>query len=262
MSNVATSAALMAAGVKPKGMMGKVFNHKGEKTDEGVTKVGPTVIDGVALAAVGTSIATLVLTAGSVTAVASYMTMGFGPYAAYQKRKLNGLGGLRGQHNALRAKVNDLHEENDRLGGNVDKLEKNVSKIEDLEKDLGKLADTSNVDRLVKLVKEQGEVIAEMKNNLEQRVIHDVMDVVFRSDRNRDFMIGPREIKELTMRLNNVAGIDFSEEKFLALLGKKKKYTLSNIMDLMRNLLDDDVPEELNVIEVKPQDLTMEDMED
>mmetsp|Transcript_48156 Transcript_48156/g.145464 ORF Transcript_48156/g.145464 Transcript_48156/m.145464 type:complete len:258 (-) Transcript_48156:235-1008(-) len=255
-TNMATSAALMAVGVKPKLFSRKAFS--GEKTDDGVNKVGMTTLDAVALAAVGTSIATLVLTAGAVVSMASYMTIGFGPYAAYQKRKLKKLGDFRGQHNDLREKVNDIHIENDRLGANVDRLEKNVSKIEEVEKDLAKLADTSNVDRLVKLVKEQGEITKQMKENLKARVVHDVMSTIIRSDRNRDFMIGPMEMQELVMRLNNIGGIGFKEDKFKALLGKKKKYTLSNIMELMRNLLDDDIPEEERICELKTDDLTIE----
>lgn len=259
--SVATSAALMAAGVKPSNPISKILSRKafsGEKTDEGVEKVGMTTLDAVALAAVGTSIATLVLTVGTVVSLASYMTMGFGPFAAFQKRKLKGLGGFRGEHNALRDKVNDLHQENDRLGGNIDRLEKNVSKIEEVEKDLAKLADTSNVNRLVKLVKEQGEVTRQMKENLKARVVHDVMDVIIRCDHDRDFMIGPREMKMLILRLNHVGGVDFKEDKFRALLGKKKKYTLANIMELMRNLLDDDVPDAENVFELNTEDLAME----
>lgn len=255
--SVATSAVMLAAGVKPSSILSrKAFS--GEKTDDGVTKVGMTLVDGVALAAVGTSIATLALTVGTVVSMASYMTIGFGPYAAIQKRKLKRLGGFRGQHNDLREKVNVLHAENDRLGENVERLEKNVSKIEEVEKDLAKLADTSNVDRLVKLVKEQGEVTRQMKENLKARVVHDTLDVVIRSDRNRDFMIGPREMQELMLRLNHVSGVDFKEDKFRALLGKKKKYSLSNIMELLRNLLDDDVPEEDNVFDLKPEDLEKE----
>jgi hypothetical protein len=50
----------------------------------------------------------MVLTQGHIVDAASYSTAALAPYAAYQKHKLQGLGGMRGQQNSLRQNVNEL----------------------------------------------------------------------------------------------------------------------------------------------------------
>jgi uncharacterized protein YlxW (UPF0749 family) len=78
--------------------------------------------------AVASSITTMVLTQGHVVDAASYSTAALAPYAAYQKHKLQGLGGMRGQQNSLRQNVNELQQENNNLAASVDKLEEQVTK--------------------------------------------------------------------------------------------------------------------------------------
>jgi len=68
------------------------------------------------------SAATLFLTEGHIADAASFSTFALAPYAAYQKRQLKDLGGLRGQHNALRETVNGLTAQNNILDGSIDTL--------------------------------------------------------------------------------------------------------------------------------------------
>ena len=136
----------------------------GEETDKAVTVAKRAFIDTVALGAIGSGIATLVLTTGGLVTTAAYCTIGFGPFAALQKRKLTKLGGFRGQHNKLRAEVNELSTENDKLTANVDELESAVDKLEEVEGQLAELAgDRSNADRLVACVKKNKELLAKIK---------------------------------------------------------------------------------------------------
>jgi hypothetical protein len=76
---------------------------------------------------VSSSVATLVLTDGHIVDLASYSTAVIAPYTSYQKHRLKKLGGLRGNINILRQKVNELHEENNVLSGSIDNLESQVT---------------------------------------------------------------------------------------------------------------------------------------
>jgi ATP-dependent protease ClpP protease subunit len=78
--------------------------------------------------AVASSVTTMALTQGHVVDAASYSTAALAPYAAYQKHKLQGLGGMRGQQNSLRQNVNELQQENNHLAASVDQLEVQVTK--------------------------------------------------------------------------------------------------------------------------------------
>jgi hypothetical protein len=53
--------------------------------------------------------------------------MAVAPLAAYQKFKLNQLGGMRGQQNQLRASVNVMTSENNKLSQNISVLEASLT---------------------------------------------------------------------------------------------------------------------------------------
>ena len=99
---------------------------KGEDTDEMHNKLKPTVVDVAALAGLGTSISTMVLTEGHIVDAACYSTCLCAPLIAYQKRSLNSMGGLRGQQNILRESVNEMSAENDKLQGSIERLSETV----------------------------------------------------------------------------------------------------------------------------------------
>lgn len=257
MSKVGTAVALAKVSSKAADVV------PGEETDGAVTKTKRAFIDAVALAAIGSGIATLVLTTGSLVTTAAYCTIGFGPFASLQKRKLAKLGGFRYQHNRLRGEVNELSEENNKLTQNVDELEKSVDKLEEVEGQLAELAgDRANADRLVACVKKNQELLDEIKQNLENRVIHDIMTVLMRADRNNDFTIGPNELNMIIFSLNNIDGIEFNETLFRELLsthgekhGDDGVHKIDGAMRVIRNILDPDDPEEYNVFNIRTEQL-------
>uniref|UniRef100_A0A7S2GX79 Uncharacterized protein n=1 Tax=Helicotheca tamesis TaxID=374047 RepID=A0A7S2GX79_9STRA len=217
---------------------------RGEKSDGAVTKVHTHALDTVALAGIGTSAATMALTSGATAKAASGLTIAFSPYAAYQKRQVNEVGTLRDQNNRLRENVNGMMQENDKLKANVDRLEGSVTELEDVEKDLAKLANTDNLDRLVEVVKETKRVTANIKKALEADVMFQVMEVLMKSDQNRDFIIGPKEINMMILRMKMVSGVKFNEKNFRAKVAAEGNMSLTSIMDLFRDLEDDGIAEE------------------
>lgn len=101
---------------------------KGEESDQAITKVPVSAMDIVGITGLGSSIATMVLTQGHVVDIASLSTMLLAPYAAFQKRQLKNLGGMRGQQNELRANVNFLYQQNNILYHSINKLGVQVHK--------------------------------------------------------------------------------------------------------------------------------------
>lgn len=100
------------------------------------------------------------------------------------------------------------------------------------------------------------------QQNLENRVIHDIMTVLMRADRNNDFSIGPNELNMIIFSLKNIDGIEFNETLFRELLsthgekyGDDGVYKIDGAMRVIRNLLDPDVPEEYNVFNIRTEQL-------
>mmetsp|Transcript_63743 Transcript_63743/g.94663 ORF Transcript_63743/g.94663 Transcript_63743/m.94663 type:complete len:142 (-) Transcript_63743:206-631(-) len=116
--------------------------------------------------------------------------------------------------------------------------------LENVEKDLSKLANTSNLDRLVAVVNEQKRATANIKRILKNDIMVQVMRVLMDSDRNQDFVIGPNEIMMMILRMRNVNGVKFNEKNFRERVASEGSMSLTEIMDLFRDLEDDDIDEE------------------
>jgi hypothetical protein len=59
--------------------------------------------------------------------IVTLISMAVAPLAAYQKFKLNQLGGMRGQQNQLRASVNVMTSENNKLSQHISVLEASLN---------------------------------------------------------------------------------------------------------------------------------------
>jgi hypothetical protein len=182
------------------------------------------------------------------------------PYAAYQKRTLVKLGGLRGQQNQLRTSVNALFHQNRTLHDSVDKLTNAVTQLEDVTQELDTIAVAAqtNVNTLVQICNENAILQCKIKKNLEQEVIQNVMTVVVNADSNQDWTLGPSEMELLVMRLKAMPGIEFDETNYRKATSSSEKgdtMTLVEIMSILRNLLDDTVAEEDNIFHLKPRAL-------
>ena len=117
-----------------------------------------------------------------------------------------------------------------------------------------------SVDTLVAQVKEFKEVQADMKESLQTKVLQNLIGVVITADKDKDFVIDPEEVDGLVVRLKSMDGVDFSEENFNKAVTKsgydpsdatKGGYSINVVIEVMRNLLDDDVPDEDNIFTLK-----------
>lgn len=107
---------------------------------------------------------------------------------------------------------------------------------------------------------EYKELNAKIKKNLERAVVQQVVTVVVQSDTNRDFTLTPQELEMLVMRLKMIKGIDFDETNFRNAVSQDEDgiIHLAEIMKVLRNLMDDSVPEEDNIFHLKPETLLEE----
>ena len=138
-----------------------------------------------------------------------------------------------------------------------------------MEEELKAIADEQhvNVDKLVDLVKENAIILAEMKRNLKQRVVQDILKIVVLSDVNNDGMYNQLppgidaapnrtpntlgtfckvETKMLVLKIRVALqeyGIEFDENKFYALM--KRNPTVTRTFSIVKRLLPvDDLDDE------------------
>lgn len=77
---------------------------------------------------------------------------------------------------------------------------------------------------------------------------------MLRTDKDLDLMIGPVELRNLMTRLEHQPGFDFHQDRFLKMLGDvSQPVPIEKIMEVIRNLKDDSIPESENVFTLHPE---------
>ncbi|KAL3916162.1 MAG: hypothetical protein SGARI_008018, partial [Bacillariaceae sp.] len=157
--------------------------------------------------------------------------------------------------NELRHKVNDFAEENDKLTATVSNLQGELVPLKQTEEELRVLAEKNGttVDKLSGLVKTNKVVQTEMKLNLRADVLMSMMDVVLEADRSEDGVFSEREIQGLILRLRMLPTIEMNQELFKKELVKitSTKEQLSQLLKLMEQINEDDIPDEKRVFRLK-----------
>jgi predicted RNA-binding protein len=180
------------------------------------------------------------------------------PIAVVQKIKLNKLGTFRSQHNELRNEVNKFAAQNEKLKGINVKLERECTNLQGVTAEYETLAKQygDQIERLVGIVKENGEIQAKIKKSLQTQVMQQALESILKSDTNEDFAISQKELQQFKLRMKNIPGVIFDEPNFDKLFQEKKlkdeELHLKEIMQLFRNLMDD-IPENDNVFHLTPQ---------
>jgi len=171
--------------------------------------------------------------------------------AGGQRVKLMQMETLRAVHNQLRDEVNKFMDENDKLQQSNDELELEVSKVEEVEKGLQDIvaAQGQSVETFVEAVKENQRILNEIKKNLTANIVQDLTRLVLAADRDRDMQIDPEEVFQLKFRLSNMEGVELDEDKLEAKLDEEG-YNLGAVMNVIKDLMSDDVPDEEKIIQV------------
>jgi arginine repressor len=184
---------------------------------------------------------------------ASATTLLFGPYVAYQRRKLKNLGSLRQAHNNLRGEVNYLANENERLQRTLSKLDSSVVQLERVERELSRIAGSPGQAKLLaEILNEQAEIQQRMKASLKSKILSTILEVVCKSDADGDFVISEKDLQILIVRLNMMDGVYFLEGNFRTLIASRN-LSVSSIMSMIRTLLHE---KDETVFLLRPEELT------
>lgn len=231
---------------------------EGEDTDEAIMAAAPYMVQILAGVAFLLGGMTLYFFSSLLVDFACICLLVVAPLVVAQKFKLQSLGDLRGQHNALRQKCNVFAGENNKLHSTITGMEGQMERLSDVEEGLSKIANQSGtqVNRLVEIVKENGELQIKVKKALERQVMQGIVDAVVTSDKDGNFTLSPKETEMLKLRLKNIDGINLNEQNFNKMIASdENELTVPDVMNMVRNLLDDDIPRDRNVFTLDPESL-------
>lgn len=161
--------------------------------------------------------------------------------ASIKQYMLQRMDTLRCVHNKIRMEVNRLMLENNVLHRNVDALEIEVARVEEVEKQLAGIAEAQNssTNELLDLVRVNGETIKRQKELARAAFQEQILTTVLRSDRDSDLKITDREVNILISRMKSYDGVRFDEDNIRNSL-QSAGGSIWKLMELLREVTDED----------------------
>jgi len=177
------------------------------------------------------------------------------PYIVYQRKQLRDGDSMRRVQNRIRKEVNRLQEQNSVIHESIDDLTDTVDRVAAVEQELSAIAGLQgqSVEEFCGLLKEHEKINEKIRKNIQTQVLHQLMDEVMKADRDGDGELGIKEIKMLKYYMKSMQSVIFHEDRFDAILMKDQ--SMKSLMQVVRNLLDSDVPEHKRVFELKVADV-------
>jgi len=99
-------------------------------------------------------------------------------------------------------------------------------------------------------VKENREILNKMQSNLKANVLQNLLQVVIRSDKDENLTIEEHEIGDLINRIKGINGVEVNEVRFRDAITNSGG-SLQCVMDIIRNLMDDNVTEGEEIFIIK-----------
>jgi 1-deoxy-D-xylulose 5-phosphate reductoisomerase len=149
----------------------------------------------------------------------------------------------------IQVEVNKLKVENGRLSQNVDELGSTIDDLQDVEEALDVISKTQgqSVTALQKQLEENKEILNKMKKSTKGRIIQNLISIIYRGDENLDDMISEDEATKVIHGLSKIGGLTVHEDRLRDAITNK---SIEAVIDVVKNLLSDDVPQDRKIFEV------------
>lgn len=189
------------------------------------------------------SIAAFILSPAIIVYVAGAVCLMNVPLVILKENKLLFLPSRRQEVAQMEDTVELLKQEAHLLEEEIEYLLVHASRYAEAEQELRDLAQEqgANVEELVELIRMNEETMDLMRENLRQKVIEDVLEIVFRSEKESNQIVDRVEAKlialKITVKLDSY-GITFDEDKFLHAAALNP--TLFGVASAVRKLLPPD----------------------
>ena len=99
-------------------------------------------------------------------------------------------------------------------------------------------------------MKDNREILNKMQSNLKANVLQNLLQVVIRSDKDENLTIEEHEIGDLINRIKGINGVEVNEVRFRDAITSSGG-SLQCVMDIIRNLMDDNVTEGEEIFIIK-----------
>ena len=184
----------------------------------------------------------LLLSPSIIVYVMGGITVANVPYAAFKEARMAKIPTIRALNKDLRNEAHRLEGEVDTLSQEIDAIAPEAARASAVEEELREIADRQqfNVDKLINLVKENEEVLDQMRENLRSKIVQDIIHIVIKSDVNNDQKFCKVESKMLALKIRiqlQEYGVEFDEMKFYKVMNENP--TVPRVIAIVQNLIPD-----------------------
>jgi chromosome segregation ATPase len=170
--------------------------------------------------------------------------------AAIQQTKLTQVEALRQTNERMGEEVDQLKVENVRLQTSVTSLETSVGHLQEMSTTLETIRATEgqSIDELERQLKESESILDQMQDNLRGDIVQTLISMVLAIDHDGDMCLSDSEIDSLIVKIEEMSAgsIDLKEDLLRAKLVENGR-SLMAVMDLIKDLLDEDAPPENSI---------------
>jgi hypothetical protein len=103
-----------------------------------------------------------------------------------------------------------------------------------------------SVDELERQLGESRQILDSMQDNLTGDILQNLISVVLTVDNDGDSVLSDAEIDDLIAKIEGMQGVDLKENLLRKKLTEQGR-SLNAIMDVAKNLLDDECPPDQNI---------------
>ncbi|EED92015.1 predicted protein [Thalassiosira pseudonana CCMP1335] len=138
------------------------------------------------------------------------------PIVMYKERQLTKEDTFRAALNGIREQQGRLAEQNDILSAEIDDLESEVERMQDIEVALRELSNVqgTQINELLDLVRQNQEINEGMRYVLKSNALEEVISLVLDIDNDGSFTIQNKEIDRLIIGMKLIDEIKFNERAF------------------------------------------------
>lgn len=172
-----------------------------------------------------------------------YASSGLGavhsPAVMVKERQLTKEDTFRTALNGIREEQGRLTQENDILSAEIDDLQSEVDRMNDIEMALRELSETqgSQLSQLMDLIEENKEINEGMRSVLKSKAAEEVISLVLDIDNDGSFTIQDKEIDRLIIGMKLMDGVSFDEEIFRDNLAECGG-SVDEVIAMIKNMFD------------------------
>mmetsp|Transcript_25854 Transcript_25854/g.43067 ORF Transcript_25854/g.43067 Transcript_25854/m.43067 type:complete len:261 (-) Transcript_25854:51-833(-) len=197
-----------------------------------------------------TSVAAMAVESNPVVYISGAIGSVVAPMAAIQQTKLTQVEALRQTNDRMNQEVDQLKCENGRLTTSVTSLEESVVHLQEMSTTLETIRATEgqSIDELERQLAESESILNQMQDNLRGDIVQTLISLVLAIDNDGDMCLSDDEIDILIAKIEEMSSgtIDLKEDMLRAKLVENGR-SLNAVMDLIKDLLDEDAPPENSI---------------